>query len=160
MMNRFTKSILNRKNFTAEETAAIYEVAKRLATKPTAAPMCTATNATTTALAYLLNETREHFAVMFLDNQFGLIEYKTLFMGTLDRTTVHPQEVAREALALNAKAIILTHNHPSGSLEISSSDKQMTNQIVEVLKLIDVSVLDHIIVANGRTTSFAARGLL
>lgn len=102
----------------------------------------------------------EVFAVLFLDTQLQLIEYQEMFRGTLSSAAVPPREVVKEALKLNAGAIIMAHNHPSGTAEPSSSDCNLTTQIKAALGLIDVRVLDHIVVAGDRTTSFAERGLL
>ena len=106
--------------------------------------------------------TLEHevFAVVFLDNRHRLIEYRELFRGTIDNTTVYPREVAKEALALNAAAVILAHNHPSGVAEPSRADEFLTRTLRESLALVDVRVLDHFIVAGNGVVSFAERGLL
>lgn len=102
----------------------------------------------------------EVFAVLFLDNQHRLIEYAELFRGTIDSAAVYPREVVKETLARNAAAVILAHNHPSGSTEPSAADRLLTQRLKEALALIDVRVIDHIIVAGNATTSFAERGLL
>lgn len=102
----------------------------------------------------------EVFSAIFLDNQHRLLEYVVLFRGTLDQASVYPREVVKEALRLNAAAVIFSHNHPSGSPDPSEADKLLTKHLKEALKLIEVRVLDHIIVAGSGTTSFAERGLL
>ncbi|WP_193147638.1 RadC family protein [Serratia marcescens] len=102
----------------------------------------------------------EVFAVLFLDTQHRLIEYSELFRGTIDSASVYPRELVKEALRLNAAAVIVSHNHPSGNPEPSAADKAMTSQLRQALALVDVRTLDHIIVAGSRTTSFAERGLL
>ncbi|MGL5358266.1 MAG: RadC family protein [Shewanella sp.] len=102
---------------------------------------------------------REVFAVMLLDNQHQLLEFKELFFGTLDAASVYPREVVKAVLAVNAAAVIFAHNHPSGESEPSTADKHITQRLTDALALIDVRVLDHIVV--GRTpVSFAERGLL
>ncbi|MCB2382155.1 DNA repair protein RadC [Shewanella sp. SR1] len=102
---------------------------------------------------------REVFAVMLLDNQHQLLEFKELFFGTLDAASVYPREVVKAVLAINAAAVIFAHNHPSGESEPSAADKHITKRLTDALVLIDVRVLDHIVV--GRTpVSFAERGLL
>ncbi|MGE6381252.1 RadC family protein [Shewanella baltica] len=102
---------------------------------------------------------REVFAVMLLDNQHQLLEFKELFFGTLDAASVYPREVVKAVLAVNAAAVIFAHNHPSGESEPSAADKNITKRLTDALGLIDVRVLDHIVV--GRTpVSFAERGLL
>jgi DNA repair protein RadC len=102
---------------------------------------------------------REVFAVMLLNNQHELIEYKELFYGTINAAAVYPREIVKAALQVNAAAVILTHNHPSGISEPSQSDKLITQRLVNALGLIDVRVLDHLII--GKTTmSFAENNLL
>ena len=102
----------------------------------------------------------EVFAVLFLDTQHRLIEYAEMFRGTIDSASVYPREVVKETLRLNAAAVIISHNHPSGNPEPSAADKAMTAQLRQALALVDLRTLDHIIVAGSRTTSLAERGLL
>ena len=102
----------------------------------------------------------EVFAVLFLDTQHRLIEYAEMFRGTIDSASVYPRELVKEALRLNAAAVIVSHNHPSGNPEPSSADKVLTQRLRDALALVDVRTLDHIIVAGGSTTSFAERGLM
>ena len=102
---------------------------------------------------------REVFIVIYLDNQHCLLERETLFTGTLSHTEVHPREVIKSALKHNAAAVILAHNHPSGTTEISQQDKHVTQRIVKALALVEVRVLDHLVVGND-VVSFAERGLL
>ncbi len=103
---------------------------------------------------------REVFSVLFLDAQNRAIEFRELFYGTLTRTSVYPREVMRAALDLNAAAVILTHNHPSGSTQPSRADEQLTSTLKSALALVDVRVLDHIITAGGESLSMAERGLI
>lgn len=103
---------------------------------------------------------REVFAVLFLDSQHRLIAFEELFQGTLDSCSVHPRQVVERALSLNAAAIILAHNHPSGVAEPSAADRQITERLRQSLELIDVRVLDHFVIGEGRGTSFAERGWL
>ena len=102
---------------------------------------------------------REVFAVMLLDNQHQLLEFKELFFGTLDAASVYPREVVKAVLAVNAAAVIFAHNHPSGESEPSAADKNITKRLTDALALIDVRVLDHIVVGRS-PVSFAERGLL
>jgi DNA repair protein RadC len=102
----------------------------------------------------------EVFAGLFLDNRHRLIDYVEMFRGTLDGASVHPREVVKEALRLNAAAVIFAHPHPSGSPEPSEADKLITRQLRQALALIEVRVLDHFVVAGNDTVSFAERGLL
>lgn len=100
------------------------------------------------------------FAVLFLDTQHRLIEYAEMFHGTIDSTSVYPREVVKAAIRLNAAAIVVSHNHPSGNPEPSSADKVLTQRLKDALALVDVRVLDHVIVAGSRTMSFAQCGLI
>lgn len=102
----------------------------------------------------------EVFAAMFLDAQHRVIEYVELFRGTLMQTSVYPREVVKEALRLNAAAVIFAHNHPSGVPEPSRADSLLTTTLTSALSLVDVRVLDHLIVGGGQVVSFADRGLL
>ncbi len=102
----------------------------------------------------------EVFAVMFLNNQHALIEFETMFRGTIDGAAVYPREVAKAALLKNAAAVIFAHNHPSGITTPSNSDKQITERLCSALALFDIRVLDHVIVSQTSTTSFAEMGLL
>lgn len=106
------------------------------------------------SLAYA-GEPRERFRVLFLDAQNRLIAAEEVAIGTLTLTAVHPREVARRALAVNAAAVILVHNHPSGCAEPSRSDELLTEQLRAALQLIDVQVLDHFIVAGADCASLA-----
>ena len=105
---------------------------------------------------------RQHevFAVVFVDAQHRVIEYRELFRGTLTQTSVYPREIVKEALELNAAAVLLSHNHPSGVGEPSRADELLTQTLKSALALVDVRVLDHLVVAGGHCVSFAERGLL
>lgn len=105
-------------------------------------------------------ETREVFHVLYLDSQYRVIESVQEFVGTLNQTSVYPREIIKRALMLNAGAVILAHNHPSGVVEPSRADEALTKTIKAGLAVIDVTVVDHIIVGGGRTMSFAERGLI
>ncbi|NNN61681.1 DNA repair protein RadC [Vibrio sp. A11] len=107
----------------------------------------------------LKHHEREVFAVMFLDNQHRLIAFEELFFGTIDSASVYPREVLKAALKVNAAALILAHNHPSGDATPSQADKQITQRLKEALALVDIRVLDHIVVGDS-AISFAERGLL
>ena len=105
-------------------------------------------------------EEREHFGCLWMDSQHRVIACGELFSGTLTQTSVYPREVLKTALRLNAAAVILYHNHPSGMPEPSKADEHLTATLRDALRVIDVRVLDHIVVGAGRTVSFAERGLL
>jgi DNA repair protein RadC len=102
----------------------------------------------------------ETFYCVFLDAQNRVIAARELFRGTLTQTSVYPREVVKQALAHNAAAVILAHNHPSGVAEPSVQDQSLTRTLAEALALVDIKVLDHFIVAPGACLSFAERGLM
>ena len=102
----------------------------------------------------------EVFAVLFLDAQHRLIVLEELFRGTLTQTSVYPREVVTRALHHRAAAVVLSHNHPSGSIEPSRADETLTQTLSAALSLIDVRVLDHVIVSAGQALSMAEKGLL
>ena len=102
----------------------------------------------------------EVFAVLFLDAQHRLIVLEELFRGTLTQTSVYPREVVTRALHHRAAAVVLSHNHPSGSIEPSRADESLTQTLGAALALIDVRVLDHVIVSAGQSLSMAEKGLL
>jgi len=103
---------------------------------------------------------REMFGVVFLDAQNRLIDMEVLFTGTLTQTTVFPREVVKAALARNAAAIMLVHNHPSGCAEPSHADEVLTQALKQALAMVDTKVLDHFVVAGTVVLSFAERGRL
>jgi len=103
---------------------------------------------------------REVFACLFLDARHRLLAFETLFLGSVDRASVHPREVLKRALANNAAAVILAHNHPSGHPEPSPSDLRLTEELRLLLGQIDVRVIDHVVVGHGATVSLAERGLV
>ncbi len=102
----------------------------------------------------------EVFAVLFLDSQHRLIAMEEMFRGTLTQTSVYPREVVLHALRHQAAAVVLAHNHPSGSVQASPADLALTQTLRSALALVDVRVLDHIIVAPGASLSMAEQGLL
>jgi DNA repair protein RadC len=102
----------------------------------------------------------EVFGAVFLDAQTRIIELKQMFRGTVTQTAVYPREVVKEALKLNAAALILYHCHPSGVPEPSRADEHLTSTLKAALSLVDVRVVDHIIVTATATVSLAERGLL
>lgn len=103
---------------------------------------------------------REVFVVIFLDNQHYVLHHSEMFSGGLVSVEIYPREIVREALKLNAAAIILAHNHPSGKAEPSEADKQVTQQIIDACELLDIRVLDHLVIGRGDYVSFAERGWL
>ena len=109
--------------------------------------------------AALRNLEHEVFSVVFLDNQHGVIAYEEMFRGTINASSIYPREIAKRALGLNAAAIIVAHNHPSGVVEPSRADIQITKRLVEAMSLLEIRVLDHIIV-GAEMLSMADSGLL
>lgn len=105
-------------------------------------------------------ERREHFEVAFLDNRHRLIAVERLFSGSVDGAEVHPRVVVQRALALNAVAVMLAHNHPSGSPEPSMADGALTARLKDALGLVDIRVLDHFVVTATEAVSLATRGLM
>ncbi len=113
---------------------------------------------------YLLSKLRdrkhEEFHILYLDSQYQLLHDEMLFRGTIDSAAVYPREVVKCALAANAAAVILVHNHPSGIAEPSQADRQITQKLIQALALVDIQVLDHQIVGDNRVVSMAERGLI
>lgn len=101
---------------------------------------------------------QEVFAALFLDTRHRALAFEELFSGTLDSAEIHPREVVRRALAHNAAAVIVAHNHPSGCPEPSAADRAITARLREALELVQVRLLDHFVVGDGRPVSLAARG--
>ena len=108
--------------------------------------------------ARLFNEEREIFIALYLTTQHALIECVTESTGTIDCASVYPREIVKRALALNASAVIIAHNHPSGESFPSSADLDITKRIKDALGLLDIRVLDHIIAAKHSVYSFAESG--
>jgi DNA repair protein RadC len=117
-----------------------------------------------TAIDFLTSRLRDHchevFACLFLDNRHRIISFCEISHGTINGASVHPRTVVKRALAENAAAVILAHNHPSGICEPSQADKHLTQRLVDSLSLVDIRVLDHIVIGDGEHFSFAERGLL
>lgn len=103
---------------------------------------------------------QEVFACLFLDNRNRLLAFEELFRGTIHGAAVYPREVVRRSLDLNAAALILAHNHPSGVAEPSAADRAITRRLVDALALVDVRVLDHLVIGEGGWVSLAQRGWL
>lgn len=110
--------------------------------------------------ARLRDYPHEVFAALFLDNRHRVIAFEELFSGTIDGASVHPREVVKRALAHNAAALILAHNHPSGVAEPSRADESITRRLKEALALVEIRVLDHLVVGDGEIVSLAERGLI
>jgi DNA repair protein RadC len=144
------------------ELAAVLEIARRtLSARLAESPVFDSPQAVKDYLALqLAHKPHEVFGVLFLDAQHRLLAFEELFRGTLQQASVYPREVVKRALALNAAAAILAHNHPSGVAEPSRADEALTQSLKAALALVDVRVLDHMVVARGAVVSFAERGLM
>jgi DNA repair protein RadC len=103
---------------------------------------------------------QEVFAVLFLDTRHRAIAFEEMFRGTVDGAEVHPREVVRRALAHNAAALIVGHNHPSGNGEPSAADRAITARLKQSLGLVDIRLLDHFVIGDGSPVSLAGRGWL
>ena len=144
------------------EIVAVMEIARRALAQPLrSAPVFDAPQRVKDfAALHLGGLPYEVFAVLFLDHQHRLLELEEMFRGTLAQTSVYPREVVRRALALNAGAVILAHNHPSGVAEPSRADEHLTQSLRQALALVDVRVLDHLVIGQGHVVSMAERGLM
>lgn len=108
----------------------------------------------------LSDRPHEVFCALYLDNRHRVLAFEELFRGTIDGASVHPREVAKQALTHNAAAVIFAHNHPSGVAEPSDADRRLTQRLKEALSLLDIRTLDHFVIGGVEATSFAERGLL
>ena len=111
-------------------------------------------------LSCLGGRKQEVFACLFLDNHNRILCFEEIFFGSIRSAQIHPREIVKRALAHNAAAVILSHNHPSGIAEPSLADKHITTKLQQALSLVDVDVLDHIVVGEGECVSFIERGWL
>ena len=102
----------------------------------------------------------ELFYIIFMDNQHRIINSEICFQGTIHHANVYPREVVKRSLQLNAKALILAHNHPSGFAEPSKEDKVITKRLIEALALVEITVLDHFLIGGTEIFSFAEAGLI
>src|SRR5258706_4951468 len=160
-LSRLFSSIDGRRRSTQKLLAARELIRRLLAEELTVKSALCSPGAVRDYLRLLLS-TKEHevFVALFLDAQNRLISAEELFRGTLTQTSVYPREVVKRALANNAAATILAHNHPSGAAEPSIQDQALTRTLREALALVDVKVLDHFIVSGNTILSFAESGLL
>jgi DNA repair protein RadC len=108
----------------------------------------------------LAGKEQEVFAALFLDTRHRMISFELMFYGTIDGASVHPREIVKKSLQLNAAAVIFSHNHPSGVAEPSQADIAITGRLKSALALVDVRVLDHIVVTADDCVSLAQRGHL
>ena len=112
------------------------------------------------ALAEYSCKNQEHFLLITLDGASKIINKRVIFVGTLNQSLVHPREIFKPAISDNSAGIIIAHNHPSGTLEASRADIQITQRLKEVSKLIGIELLDHVIISKNGYYSFSDEGLL
>jgi DNA repair protein RadC len=111
-------------------------------------------------MARLRHLPHELFCCLYLDNRHRVLQFDELFRGTIDGTSVYPREVVKQALAVNAAAVILAHNHPSGVAEPSQADERITQRLKAALDLVDIRLLDHLVIGDGAIISLANRGMV
>ena len=145
-----------------DRLVAVLEMARRALTQQlTETTVMNSPNAVKQYLQLELAQLKhEVFAVLFLDAHNRLLSYQAMFRGSLSQTMVYPREVAKTALILGADGVVLAHNHPGGTVKPSQADMKLTRTLQDALALIDVTVRDHIIVAQGKYLSMAEEGLL
>lgn len=141
---------------------ALRELARRYfeETLPVGEAIRSPADTETFLLARLRDRPHEVFCCIYLDNRHRVILFEELFRGTIDGTSVYPREVVKQALKVNAAALILAHNHPSGIAEPSQADERITRRVRSALELVDIRLLDHLVIGDGTSTSLASRGLL
>ena len=144
------------------EIVAVLELARRAMAQQLKARTVFATPDAVKQYLQLQLSAKSHevFAVLFLDTQNRMLAMEELFRGTLTQTSVYPREVVLRALHHQASAVVLAHNHPSGTAQPSRADEALTQTLKAALALIDVRVLDHVIVGTGEALSMAERGLM
>jgi DNA repair protein RadC len=144
------------------ELAAVLELARRALAEPLPhRDLLESPQATGDYLRLWLGGAEvEVFAALFLDTRHQLISARELWRGSLAQASVYPREIVKLALALNAAALIVAHNHPSGVAEPSVADRQLTARLKEALALVDVRLLDHLVVTRQQVFSFAGAGLM
>jgi DNA repair protein RadC len=140
---------------------AVMEMANRHFSETLKRKDCLTSPADTMAYLHSQLRDRQHevFACVMLDNRNRVIAFREMFRGTIDGASVYPREVVKQALADNAAAVILAHNHPSGIAEPSQADIQITERLKKALALVDIRVLDHVIIGD-ETLCFSERGLI
>jgi len=141
---------------------AVHELARRYLeeTLPMGEAIRSPADTETFLLARLRDRPHEVFCCLYLDNRHRVLQFEELFRGTIDGTSVYPREVVKQALAVNAAAVILAHNHPSGVAEPSHADERITRRVKAALELVDIRLLDHLVIGDGVSTSLASRGMI
>jgi DNA repair protein RadC len=140
----------------------IQEVSRRfLKERMMSKPVCHSPKEVFDYLYHSLRDLRnEKFKVIFLDAKNQILEERTFFEGTVDASAVYPREIMKSALRYDASSLIFVHNHPTGDPEPSSSDRQITKELVFAASMMQIRVLDHIIIGNNCYFSFADKGLI
>lgn len=138
----------------ATELVASFELAKRYITE-SEQPIIDSPEKAVEQLADIRNKKQEHFVCLTLDGANRLIAKRVITIGTLTASPVHPREVFADAITDRAASIIVAHNHPSGSLQASAADIQITTQLKEAGKLLNINIIDHIIITPKEFTSVA-----
>ncbi|MEE8402781.1 MAG: DNA repair protein RadC [Candidatus Hydrothermarchaeaceae archaeon] len=156
------KSISGIADAKACQIAAIFELARRFSSLPEESrPAFASPRICYSLIAPRLSDLKqEHFICMYLDTKKRLIREETISIGTLDASVVHPRDVFKGAVSYSASSIILAHNHPSGDPEPSTEDIALTSTLADAGRLMGISILDHIVVGDGRFVSLKERGLL
>ena len=160
VVNRFADFKLSDLNSVEKESVIALAIAVLRARHRRGQPFVSP-NATRTYLQLQCEDYRsEVFGCLFLDSRHRIVEYAELFQGTLDSATVHPRVVVQRALKANAGAIVAFHNHPSGVAEPSQADRALTRRLVDALALVDIRLIDHFVIGESESVSFAERGWL
>ena len=166
-MSRFSEhptAFLNRRSggfeLTAQETATIFAAREILARHINRNPVLSSWQAVMDYCALSVRGDVERFHVLYLDRKNRLISDERLGVGTVDHVPVYPREVVRRALDLNASALILVHNHPSGDPTPSRADIEITKQVVQAGRALNVEVHDHLVVGRDGVASFKQLGLM
>ena len=134
-----------------QEHSGLYDLDKRITSSVQAADIC--------RQLYDMHElSYEKMVMLTLNTQHNVVGCFEVSRGTVDESMIYPREIATRALLTNAKAVILAHNHPSGSLNPSKADMDVTRKVKDVLSMLGINLLDHIIVAHERTYSMADHG--
>jgi len=141
---------------------ALPELARRYfkSSLPTGEPIKSPADTEAFLMSQLRDLQHELFCCLYLDNRHRVISFDEMFRGTIDGTSVYPREVVKQALSLNAAAVIAAHNHPSGVAEPSQADERITRRLKSALELVDIRLLDHLVIGDGCCTSLASRGML
>jgi DNA repair protein RadC len=141
---------------------ALPELARRYYEQalPTGEPIRSPADTEAFLMARLRDLPHELFCCIYLDNRHRIISFEELFRGTIDGTSVYPREVVKQALSVNAAAVILAHNHPSGVAEPSQADERISRRLKAALELVDIRLLDHLVIGDGMSTSLASRGMI